>query len=485
MTIAKKKKKFKKVGIGISIILAITFIVFSFFIIKVDILPIKYLIPFIILLLGIIGFNIYILINNKFKLWLKYFSSFISIIISIIFIIGSLYINKTYNFMDNIGNNNTIKEKYYVVVNKESKYKSIKDLKDKDIYTFNEGIEIYTKAIKELNKEQVKLIESDSVNTMSDNLIKSKIEAILISAAHKEAIRESITNFDEVTKIIHTIEVSVEVEKKEQKEIDISDESFTIYLSGSDSYGHIEERSRSDVNMLITINPNTHEVLLTSIPRDYYVQLSGTTGYKDKLTHAGMYGVDMSIKTIEEFMDIEIDYYVKVNFSTLVQVVDIIGGIDVYSDKGFRPWTDGSIYIPKGNVHMNGKMAIAFARERYTYLEGDRHRVQNQQDVLTAIINKVSNSTVLLTKYTTFLEQLSSSFETNIKTEDITELIKLQINKMPSWNINKYSLDGSDSSGYTYSFGKQNLYVMEPKVDTIVEGKRRIDLIIEGKKITE
>lgn len=485
MTISKKKKKFKKIGIAISAVLIIAFIIFSFFIIKVDILPIKYFIPFIIILLGIIAFNIYLLLSKKFKLWLKYLSTLISLIISGIFIIGSIYINKTYSFMDNIGNNNSLKEKYYVVVKKESKYKSIKDLKDKDIYTFNEGIEIYTKAIKKLKEDCNKLIKSDSVNTMSDNLIKGKIEAILISAAHKEAIKESITNFDDVTKIVYTIEVSVEVEKQEQKEIDISDETFTVYLSGSDSYGHIAERSRSDVNMLITINPNTHEVLLTSIPRDYYVQLSGTNGYKDKLTHAGMYGVDMSINTIEDFMDIEIDYYVKVNFSTLVQVVDIIGGIDVYSDKGFTPWTDNSLYIPKGNVHMNGKMAIAFARERYAYMEGDRHRVQNQQDVLEAIIAKVSKSTVLLTKYTTFLEQLSSSFETNIKTEDVTELIKLQINKMPSWNINKYSLNGTDSSGYTYSFGKQELYVMEPMIDTIAEGKRRIDLIIDGKRITE
>lgn len=484
MTKATKKKKFQIIGIIFSILLAICFIIFSFFIIKVDILPIKYLIPFIILIGLIIFINIFILVKKKFKLWIKYVCLFISIILCFLFMIGSIYINKTYNFMDNIRNNNSISEKYYIIVKKESKYNSLKDLKNEKIYTFDEGIKLYNKAIEKLDDYKNNLVKIDSVNTMVNDLIKEKenVNVILLSAAHKEAIRESVTDFDDVTKIIHTIDVSIKTETTSSNGVkNITKDSFTIYISGSDNYGHIMERGRSDVNMLVTVNPVTHEVLLTSIPRDYYVQLSGTTGYKDKLTHAGMYGVDMSIKTIEEFMDIDIDYYVKVNFSTLVQVVDIIGGIDVYSDASFRSWTDHSIYIQKGNVHMNGKTAIAFARERHAYLEGDRHRLQNQQDILDAIIKKVSTSTVLMTKYTTFLEQLSSSFETNINTEDITQLIKLQINKMPSWNISKYSLNGTDSSGYTYSFGKQNLYVMEPQVDTIIEAKNKIDLLKEQK----
>ena len=237
--------------------------------------------------------------------------------------------------------------------------------------------------------------------------------------------------------------------------------------------------------MLVTVNTKNHEILLTSIPRDYYVQLHDTTGYKDKLTHAGIYGINMSVNTIQDFLDINIDYYVRVNFSTLIDVVDIIGGIDVYSDKGFIPWTNTKLYIPEGNVHMNGAMALAFARERYTYQEGDRHRVQNQQDVITAIIKKVTSSTTILTKYTTLLDELSNSFETNIKTSTITTLMKHQLDKMPSWTIKNYSLNGSDSYDYTYSAGMQKLYVMIPDKETVAKAKEYIDGMENGKTLKE
>ena len=193
----------------------------------------------------------------------------------------------------------------------------------------------------------------------------------------------------------------------------------------------------------------------------------------------------MSVNTIQDFLDINIDYYVRVNFSTLVNVVDVIGGIDIYSDKGFTPWTNKGLYIPEGNVHMNGAMALAFARERYTYQEGDRHRVQNQQDVITAIIKKVTSSTTILTKYTTLLDELSNSFETNIKTSTITTLMKHQLDKMPSWTIKNYSLNGSDSYDYTYSAGMQKLYVMIPDKETVAKAKEYIDGMENGKTLKE
>ena len=193
----------------------------------------------------------------------------------------------------------------------------------------------------------------------------------------------------------------------------------------------------------------------------------------------------MSVNTIQDFLGINIDYYVRVNFSTLIDVVDIIGGIDVYSDKGFIPWTNTKLYIPEGNVHMNGAMALAFARERYTYQEGDRHRVQNQQDVITAIIKKVTSSTTILTKYTTLLNELSNSFETNIKTSTITTLMKHQLDKMPSWTIKNYSLNGSDSYDYTYSAGMQKLYVMIPDKETVAKAKEYIDGMENGKTLKE
>ena len=233
--------------------------------------------------------------------------------------------------------------------------------------------------------------------------------------------------------------------------------------------------------MIMTVNPNTGKMLLTSIPRDYYVQLHGTTGRKDKLTHSGTYGINMTTQTVEDLLGIDINYYIRVNFTTLIKLVDKLGGIDVYSDKGFTPWTNTAIYIPKGNVHMNGEMALAFARERHAYTEGDRHRVQNQQDVLEAVFKKLTKTSTLVSSYTGILDTLDGSFETNMSKDTITSLAKFQINKMPSWNIEKISVNGSDSSNYTYSYPGQKLYVMEPDMQTVTEASNKIKDVL-GKK---
>lgn len=487
MARSKKKKSVKIISQVFAYFLILTYLVFSYMILKLDMIPMKYAVIIFGVLTIIVGVLSVLLLIKKIKNGIKYASMVISLIFTIIFGAGVFYISETEDFMKKIGINDTIMEKYYVVVNTDSEYKKIADLKGKNIGTFDEKMDIYDEAIKLLKEDvSAKLKKYESVQDMSEELLNEKLDGIIISANHKDVIDEGVTGFKDLTTIIHTIEVEVEVKNQvEHADIDISSEVFNVYISGTDSYGSIQGRSRSDVNMIATINPKTNEVLLTSIPRDYYVQLHGTTGYKDKLTHAGMYGAEKSIKTIEDFMDIEIDYYVKVNFSTLIGLVDTIGGIDVYSDTAFVPWTDRSVYIPKGMVHMNGKMAIAFARERYAYFEGDRHRIQNQQDVLTAIINKAMKSPAILTKYTELLEKLSNSFETNVNIEEVTGLIKLQIDKMPSWTIKKYSLNGRDSENCTYSFGSQKLYVMEPDEETIKIGSKYINGMKDGKKFSE
>ncbi len=486
-----KRKKVKEIINKISVIFGFIFLIsfglFNAMVLYLDILPAKYLIVYLIVM-GLIGFILFLfLFVKKFKKGIKIFSIILSFILSIIFGIGSFYINRTYDFMGKVGSKDKMTEEYYIIVNKDSKIKKIEDLKGKYIGVFDEGIEIYEKAKEELiNKTSAKLIENDSIEQMAKSILNKKVDAIMMSATHKITIEDEIESFSSSTKIIATLRIEVEnTDKVEASDLKIAKDVFTIYISGNDSYGDLLARGRSDVNMLATVNPKTHEILLVSIPRDYYVQLSGTTGYKDKLTHAGMYGVNMSILTLEDLLDIDIDYYIKVNFSTLIGVVDKIGGIDVYSDASFIPWTDGSVTIKKGTMHMDGKTALAFARERHAYLEGDRHRVQNQQDVLMAIIEKMTNSTTLLTKYTSILDYLSNSFETNISTKDLTSLIKMQIDKMPSWTFKSYNLNGSDSSNYTYSFGKQLLYVMEPDYTTVKTASNYINSMKDQESFEE
>ena len=197
--------------------------------------------------------------------------------------------------------------------------------------------------------------------------------------------------------------------------ITISKDSFALYISGIDQWGSVSTvRGRSDVNIVAIVNPKIHKVLLINTPRDYYVQLHGKTGLKDKLTHAGVYGIDMSLNTLEDLYDINIDYYLRVNFDTLVKLVDVIGGIEVYSDKTFISSHQRDWKIKEGMNKMDGKQALAYSRERYAYKEGDRHRGKNQQDVITAIIKKASSSKVILTKYNSILDTLEGSFQTNI-----------------------------------------------------------------------
>lgn len=483
----KKKKILNIIGIFISIILILSVGIGTFAVIYINILPLLYLTLFIGLTLFITVLFCNILIKKKFKIWLKIIVMILSVVIIIIALVGTFYVNRTYHFMDSIKSKNTVTENYYVVINKDSKITNISGLKSKDVGTYKENITLYDTAINDFKKlVNAKLVEYDAVDKMARSLMNNEVEAIIISAAHKDTIDTDLEGFLDSTKILYTVEIEVEVENKvEHVDINVTEVPFTIYLSGVDAYGSVSARGRSDVNMLITINPNTYEILLTSIPRDYFVQLHGTTGYKDKLTHAGFYGVDMSINTIQDFLGVNIDYYVKVNFSTLTSVIDIIGGVDVYSDKSFRPWTNQAIYINKGMIHMDGAMALAFARERMTYVEGDRHRVQNQQDVITAIINKMTSSTDLLTKYTSLLDSVSNSLDTNIDMNNVTSLIKLQLNKMPSWNIKKYSLNGTDYSAYTHTFGQQLLYVMQPIQSTIDTAKSYINSMIDGKSLSE
>ena len=262
-------------------------------------------------------------------------------------------------------------------------------------------------------------------------------------------------------------------------------EPFSLYISGIDVYGDMMTKSQSDVNIIMTVNPNTHEILLTSIPRDYYVQLHGTTGRKDKLTHAAYYGINMSVTTLEDLLNTKINHYFRVNFDAVIKVVDAIGGIDVYSDKAFRSTTMSSIYINEGWNHLNGKEALAFSRERKSYATGDRHRGENQQNVIKAMVNKVTSSPALLTNYNEIMNILTGSFQTDIETKEMSDLIKFQLDKMPSWNIKTYNLNGTDSENLTYSLGSLVRYVMEPDMKTVEQGSKYINGMLEGKTFKE
>lgn len=479
---AKNKKNVNILSRIVGIIFNILLIIFLGLIIYMDVLPTKYF----SLVFGIIIFIAFvinlILFIPKVKTKLKIPANVFAILFSIVFALGINYLYNTVDFLGRITSSGYQVENYYVVVLDNETFFKLDDLKSYKMGILTSESDTYKKARQELEKKvKTKNIDYNDNMKLANDLLNENVDAIFISEAYKVNLDEEVANFKNSTKIIETISIKTKT-KEIAKKVKVTEESFNIFISGIDTYGSISSVSRSDVNMIVTINPNTHEILLTSIPRDYYVQLNGTKGLKDKLTHAGIYGVDKSIKTLEDLFGIEINYYVKVNFTTLIDVVDVIGGIDINSDKSFIAYTDNSVRIKLGNNHLNGKQALAFARERYAYKEGDRHRVQNQQAVITAIMNKVLSSKTIISKYNSLLNTLDGSFQTNMNMNSITSLVKKQIDAMPKWNITSQSVNGTDSSNYTYSYPNQKLYVMVPDMTTVENSKTKINEVFNKEK---
>ena len=325
--------------------------------------------------------------------------------------------------------------------------------------------------LKEQINEDIEFLEEKvDVAFLTDGILNNKTDAIVLEDSYYTLLKDEYENLNN-TKIIAKYKVKVE-KKKNVDSVDIKTKPFILYISGIDTYGSISTTSRSDVNMLAVISPKEGKILLVSIPRDYYVTLN-SIGYKDKLTHAGIYGIDMSMKTIEDLLDININYYVRLNFSTLTKSIDLLDGIDVYSDRTFTPWTNKNLTIYQGVNHMDGKMALAFARERKIYETGDRHRGENQQAIITAMIQKMTNLKYLL-KYKEILNSLNNTFETNMSYDEITNLFKMQIDKQIKWDIESISLNGTGSYASTYSMGSRKLYVMQPDFSTVTSAHDKI-----------
>lgn len=250
---------------------------------------------------------------------------------------------------------------------------------------------------------------------------------------------------------------------------------FVVYISGIDSDGDPAGKARSDVNILAVVNPADSRVLLVNTPRDYYVPLAGI-GARDKLTHAGLYGVETSMETLSELYDVPVEYYLRINFTSLVRTIDVLGGVDVVSDNAFT--IDGYSFR-QGVNHLDGKAALAFSRERYSLEGGDRARGANQQRVIEAVIRKITSPSILA-NYQSTLRSLQGSLLTNMSSQSLQQLVSRQIVKMPEWEIKSISVTGSDSQNITYSTGSQMLYVMEPDQTSIKFAKQQIHLMSDS-----
>ena len=426
----------------------------------IDILPINY---FCVLsgLLATINIVLSCLLFNVRPI-IKGFGGFITTLYIVLLIFIIIYEINTIDFLKKIGESEYITLNYNVVVLKDSKFKNIGDVNGERVGIANDYRE---EVINKLNKKvSVKYNKYSNYTELADKLLDKSLNVIVLEDSAMSILSEEVEGFSDKTKTLY--EFSVDIKQKSIKEkADITKEPFNIFISGIDTYGSINSASRSDVNMVITVNPKTGKIILTSIPRDYYVKLSNVSEY-DKLTHAGIYGIDTSVNTVEELLNIKINYYIKVNFTSLVKTVNALDGIDVDSKYEFRS-RDGYNYV-KGINHLNGDKALSFARERKALPKGDKSRGENQQAVLAGIINKATKKSIL-TKYNSLLKSLKPSMVTNLSNKEITNFIKMQIDKDIKWDITYVNLDGTDGYEYTHSFAKNKLYVMIPDENSVKE----------------
>ena len=482
----KNTKKIDKFNIFISYLLIISALLAGVFLVYFEILPIMYLSIFIIVI-GLVVFFLFKLLNNRrLKKWIKTLISIPTILLIILFILISLYSYGTIDFLSSIFDTGIRTDTYSVYVLKDSEYSSIKDINDKIVGVSDINEETTNKAIEKLStKIEYNKAEFDNISESADALEDNEVDAILALESNVEILQENDDKYNNL-KAIYTFTITTKVKTLSSNK-NVSKENFVVYISGIDTSGKVATKARSDVNIIVAVNPKEKKVLMVNTPRDYYVELH-TKKAMDKLTHAGVYGIEESVGTLEDLYDIDIDYYARINFTTFINIVEKLGGITVDVPVNFCEQTSSrdsaaTICLKKGVQELNGEQALALSRTRHTIAGGDRGRIENQMLVLEAIIDKAVSPSIIV-KYNSLLNSVSDSVITNIDQKSLTKLINNQIKNNTSWDIETYSVDGTDASNTTYSTGVAKAYVMNPKEETVEEAKIKLDDILETKKYT-
>lgn len=323
--------------------------------------------------------------------------------------------------------------------------------------------------------QEISILQYDTVQEEGQALLDGEIEAAVYNEAYAGVIEETIEGYSDKIKILHNYGIKTKIEVEEDRSVE---KPFNVYISGIDVSGPITTSSRSDVNIIMSVNPETKRVLLTTTPRDYYVEIPEVSGgQRDKLTHAGIYGVDHSMATLENLYGIDITYYARVNFTSLIKIVDALGGVDVNSEYAFS--TSGYSFS-KGMNHMDGKKALAFSRERYSFSDGDNQRGKNQEAVLSAIIQKAA-SPAILTSANQILGNIGGSVETNMTHDEMAQLINMQLSNGGSWSVESQAATGRGDSQSCFSSGSQKLYVMWPDEAVVGELSAKMKQVLEEK----
>lgn len=481
------------ISIVFSIILVVCTLYLLIQLVTLNVLPSKFL--FIaVAILFLIDTIIVILINFYSK---KVVSKIILIVVTIVLSIGmgfgGYYLQKTNTMFSNITNvTSTSKNTVSVIVKESSDMQDLRDIADKKVGTLRLiGLVGTETCLEDIESKDIKIqqVNYDSISNLMSAFYSGEVDVVILNESYRSNVEdiEEYKNFSDNTRVIYQTTFETEDTNVANSVSDITEHPFNVLITGSDSRVGIEENARSDVNMVVTVNPTTNTILLTSIPRDYYVTTvcdaadGCQNGAMDKITHTGMTGINTTKRTVENLLGIEINYTVKVGFDTVTELVDALGGVDVYVEPGYALngfLGDKNMSVTEGWNHLNGKQALVYSRERYAYTEGDRQRTKNQQQVVMGIIDKMTSSSVLA-NYADLMDALGDTFQTTMSASEIQALIQYQMDKMPNWTVEQYMVDGTGDTLMCAELG-QAAYVMVPDQTTVELAKRKIAAVMDG-----
>ena len=486
----KEQSKFSKV---LSILLSVVLVISSFYllyqVIRLNVLPSKFLFP---LTIGVV------VLDAIFILLLVYFgknvvSKIICIVLTLFICVascmGGYYISKTQSVLSNITNvakhaKNTVS----VIVKESSSIKNKSQLNGVGVGSVRLNEQGSKKVLKELSGEGIALNQTvyDSMTALLVAFYNGEVDSIIINESSRSQIldMEAYSNLDSNTRVVYQTSYKVKNNDSATSVSDITSKPFNVLISGSDTRGGFDENGRSDVIMVATVNPKTHTILLTSVPRDFYVTTACDAGdgciqgALDKITHTGIHGTNTTKRTVEQLLGVEINYTFKVGFDTVTELVDVLGGVDVYVEPGYAVHTS-YLNVNEGINHLNGEQALAYARERYSYTEGDRQCTKNQQQVLMGIIKETTKPSVI-TNYAAIMDTMANTFSTTMSNAEITDLIKYQLNNNPTWKMEQYMVDGTGDTLMCAELGDA-ASVMVPDQSTVKMAKDKINAVLSGK----
>lgn len=480
----------RKISLVVIILQLLVSVLFCVYVGMTGLAPLKYMIPLVIVAVFLLVYQVLSQMTDSSYI----FGRVLALVFCAVFLVGANYVREGMAAFQNVGGAKTKVDVISYYVMKDDKAKTLGDAKD---YSFGilraQDRENTNKALEDAKKKvgkDLKTVEYDDPLTMVDALYAKEVQALVLNKSFVDTVRDQYKTFQTDTRELDASQIETEVEEVEEfEDTDVTTKPFNVYISGIDVYGKISQTSRSDVNIIATVNPLTKKVLLTSTPRDYYVPLyskggkSYSGGMPDKLTHAGIYGVDCSLNTLEKLYDIDIDYYVRVNFTSLKEIVDLLGGVEVYSDYDFisdwGPHGAGTHYkFKKGYNKVNGKKALAFCRERHHFANGDYQRGRDHQHMIEAILNKVMSPSVL-PNFSKLLKKSKSMFQTSMSKDKIISLCNMQLNDMAKWKISYANAEGTGAKKTTFSIRSTALYVCEPNYNSVRKIMKRMKRVME------